>query len=888
MSAASNTESAGRIVTFYSYKGGVGRSMSLANIAVILARDFGLDVVAIDWDLEAPGLNRYFDIPDAEVGPGIIDYFTHYKKLLSQPPEEVEISETDLDIRTYVKLIETYPEGGSISFLSAGEQRDVPLYVDRVSGFDWDDFYRNWNGAQLLEAVRVQLSRLGDVVLIDSRTGITDTGGICTLHLPDVVVLVFVFNDQNLDGIARIAAEISGKNAVFELTKRHPEALFLPSRKDVSEIGQLREWEAKAVALFEPFFKSTRITDRFGDNGVDYIRAASVPYVPYFAFGEELAASTDKGYEMTGALEVLAEMLSERAPLPRKRRPSQPYIAATKLQAPRREPSFSGRRFGVDSAELRSSAGPVAAELPLDHHATGPSGDGTRAEHDAEHDGPAHWSVGRRARRRGWIGLGVLTLVGITALGVGTVIDWDLRSLGKNEAPVDSSSSEAGSDETGSDETGAATGQEPIDLGLLRAVVRFEFLAIYPRDQPAPRVFDGSLKCEFAFGSTPVEDGWTRTWKLQDIEHELHASVIDDLQLVANVQSVAYRGFESSAETPPDFPLSSVAGHHIEARLVGPGGSPGWLTEAWARAAAQGMDQASLTKSFRKFYGVPKREVLLVDVTPVIATMQLEYDGRPFATLTGWVARDPASTDLVINFTPTQASDPTSETPPPALPSNVAPLIDLRDEHQEWLAGIQGVGSYSESKGRLVYQLGIAVPVTEVGDIQSVTYRLGDGGTITATKPGPNNDWSVTTARKSCEGTVSIELRLTSGVVLPLSFDWCQDAVKVTPRGEPDDASQTSSSSCNLNLVAKNPRIAQKVCAEEYDRAITEDEKTRLLESLIAAHASYGEDYCQVVSQSESFSDEESKAALVAVRKYCATLSPEESKGKKRPDPSGR
>ena len=47
------------IVTFYSFKGGVGRSMALANIA----RWFqlcGLNVVAVDWDLEAPGLETFF------------------------------------------------------------------------------------------------------------------------------------------------------------------------------------------------------------------------------------------------------------------------------------------------------------------------------------------------------------------------------------------------------------------------------------------------------------------------------------------------------------------------------------------------------------------------------------------------------------------------------------------------------------------------------------------------------------------------------------------------------------------------------------------------------------------------------------------------------------
>ena len=49
----------GRVITFYSYKGGTGRSMALANAAWMLAMN-GERVLVIDWDLEAPGLHRYF------------------------------------------------------------------------------------------------------------------------------------------------------------------------------------------------------------------------------------------------------------------------------------------------------------------------------------------------------------------------------------------------------------------------------------------------------------------------------------------------------------------------------------------------------------------------------------------------------------------------------------------------------------------------------------------------------------------------------------------------------------------------------------------------------------------------------------------------------------
>ncbi len=49
----------GLVYTFYSYKGGVGRSMALANVAALLAK-WGRRVLVVDWDLEASGIERYF------------------------------------------------------------------------------------------------------------------------------------------------------------------------------------------------------------------------------------------------------------------------------------------------------------------------------------------------------------------------------------------------------------------------------------------------------------------------------------------------------------------------------------------------------------------------------------------------------------------------------------------------------------------------------------------------------------------------------------------------------------------------------------------------------------------------------------------------------------
>ncbi|MDB6116795.1 MAG: hypothetical protein JWO08_576, partial [Verrucomicrobiaceae bacterium] len=62
-------------VTFYSFKGGVGRSMALINVAGIMAGR-GFRVLALDMDLEAPGIS-YLIRHEANVSqqhlPGFVD-----------------------------------------------------------------------------------------------------------------------------------------------------------------------------------------------------------------------------------------------------------------------------------------------------------------------------------------------------------------------------------------------------------------------------------------------------------------------------------------------------------------------------------------------------------------------------------------------------------------------------------------------------------------------------------------------------------------------------------------------------------------------------------------------------------------------------------------------
>ena len=196
---AVNETARGQIVTFYSYKGGTGRTMALANVAWILASQ-GLQVLVVDWDLESPGLHRYFHpfLRDKELRatPGVIEMIWDYsiatmQRNRDEDSQELLTGHAKIQRRA-VSLNWDFSHGGVIDFVAAGQQDSA--YSRLVSTFDWANFYERQGGASFIDAVRAQMRAEYDVVLIDSRTGLSDVAGICTVQLPDLVVNCFTMS----------------------------------------------------------------------------------------------------------------------------------------------------------------------------------------------------------------------------------------------------------------------------------------------------------------------------------------------------------------------------------------------------------------------------------------------------------------------------------------------------------------------------------------------------------------------------------------------------------------------------------------------------------------------------------------------------------------------
>jgi MinD-like ATPase involved in chromosome partitioning or flagellar assembly len=192
-------------VAFYSYKGGVGRTLLVANTAQFLAMA-GRRVVALDLDLEAPGLHQKLADPAAlqraasgEL-PGAVDALL---AALEGDPRTLSLRQIALEIDLPAGT------GGSLFLIPAGSAPSHAYWAafERLNGA----LRAHPRDGGLPEAVLELQARIAeefapDFLLIDSRTGITELGGLATSILADRVVCLTTAAPESVEG-TRVVAE---------------------------------------------------------------------------------------------------------------------------------------------------------------------------------------------------------------------------------------------------------------------------------------------------------------------------------------------------------------------------------------------------------------------------------------------------------------------------------------------------------------------------------------------------------------------------------------------------------------------------------------------------------------------------------------------------------
>jgi tetratricopeptide (TPR) repeat protein len=248
------------------------------NVASRLCEE-GKNVCVLDFDLEAPGLDA-FELTHREgVHPGIVEYIDEYLEQEKTPP-----------IRDYAHRVELPHTSGRLTLIASGK-KDAN-YQASLGRLDWKLLYQQRQGFHLIENLKRSIEKEfnPDYLIIDSRTGLTDISGICTQQLPDLVVLLFNLNEQNVRGTSQVLKSIASNKL-----GRSIQALLVAS--PIPDVPDSLEIRAKR-------FENARLM-------IGASPELIIPYDPFICFRESIV-SEDQSKGLSKAYNELCQKIIAR------------------------------------------------------------------------------------------------------------------------------------------------------------------------------------------------------------------------------------------------------------------------------------------------------------------------------------------------------------------------------------------------------------------------------------------------------------------------------------------------------------------------------------------------------------------------------------------------
>ena len=221
------------IVTFYSYKGGMGRTTTMIAYALSLAANADEQkrkrVVIIDCDLEAPGYLNFFDLSEhnglkSGKKNGLVEFISDAQ--FTSRPEDLDINDYIINVGLDNENNFAYNNLDNIWIVPAGNLNEG--YADLQGGTDRNDYLEGLAKINLssvhsvvqyfnLLFDKIKETLKPDIILIDSRTGFNDIFGTAALYLSSCVVGFFGFSRQTQPGLINLLKEYYNANNNFKL-----------------------------------------------------------------------------------------------------------------------------------------------------------------------------------------------------------------------------------------------------------------------------------------------------------------------------------------------------------------------------------------------------------------------------------------------------------------------------------------------------------------------------------------------------------------------------------------------------------------------------------------------------------------------------------------------
>jgi hypothetical protein len=241
----------------------------------------------------------------------LLDLLLSYKQDMSQ-------AVADGSVPVFRRLEELFilpvypqlPSGGRLDLLNAGQregEEQLSRYALNLRTFDWQDFYFNWAGELFFDWLHKTLvPERYDVVLVDSRTGVTEMGGICAYQLADVVVMFCATNRQNLQGTRNVIENFFSARVQALRHNRPLQVLAAPARVEQQDASMLESFRNRFESAFEPYLPAS--LKSAGMTFWDLV----IPYDPRYSFEEQVVArlsSAEERHQVASAYEMLVEAM---------------------------------------------------------------------------------------------------------------------------------------------------------------------------------------------------------------------------------------------------------------------------------------------------------------------------------------------------------------------------------------------------------------------------------------------------------------------------------------------------------------------------------------------------------------------------------------------------
>ena len=221
------------IVTFYSYKGGMGRTTTMVAYAISLAAKENARnnkrVVIIDCDLEAPGYLNFFDLSEHQglnsgKKNGLVEFLSDAQ--FTSSPDKLDINDYIINVGIDNKNSFAYNNLDNIWLVPAGNLHEG--YSDLENGTDRNDYLEGLSKINLsnVQSIidgfnllfdKIQETISPDIILIDSRTGFNDIFGTAAIYLSSCVVGFFGFSRQTQPGLINLLKEYYKSSNSFNL-----------------------------------------------------------------------------------------------------------------------------------------------------------------------------------------------------------------------------------------------------------------------------------------------------------------------------------------------------------------------------------------------------------------------------------------------------------------------------------------------------------------------------------------------------------------------------------------------------------------------------------------------------------------------------------------------